>query len=231
MYEIFTDALKNENIRSELIEAISSKTEENHIDGQTELFPRDDSAALAAENVSLSRKIALLELEAGRLESEKTALAAENKRCREALDEYSTAFAAQINLYKKYLTLSESTMKVVNGFFKNNSVSGLFLCGVQHDNLKGLRNYTERLAVEGCGEKRNDIAVLNELYVYLLSCYNSMFSEPVYRITDVKTGDMFDERLHHNTGTGKNGTISAVLLQGCICVSNSKVVRKAIVTL
>lgn len=231
LFEIFTEALENESIKAEMIDIIGRKTSEGYIDGQTELFPRSDTSALSAENAALSRRIALLELEIGRLQSENAALSAQNKRCNEALNTYCSSYAMQIALYEKYRTLSESTMKTINGFFKNNTLSGIFICGVQHDNLQGLRNYTEQLVINSYNEKRNDIAVLNDLYTYLLSCYNSTFSAPVYRLTDVKPGDEYDGRIHHNTGTAKSGRISSVLMQGCISTVNSKIVRKAIVTL
>lgn len=231
LYEIFTEALANENIKAELIEILAGKADEDHIEGQTELFPNDDVSALSAENAALSRKIALLELEVGRLESENASTSAQLKRCKDSLNEYCSAYAMQIALYEKYKTLSDSTAATVKGFFKNNTLSGLFMCGVQLENLTGLRDFTERLIIDSYDEKRGDIAVLNELYTYLLSCYNSTFSSPVYRLTEAAAGDEFDERIHHNTGTAKSGKISAVLMQGCICTSNSKVIRKAVVSL
>ncbi len=231
IYEIFTEALANENIKAELIEILEGKADEDRIEGQTEFFPQDDITALSAENTALSRKIALLELEVGRLQSENAGVTAQLKRCKESLNEYCSAYAMQIALYEKYRNLSEDTAKTLSAFFKNNTLSGIFICGSQLENLSGLRDYTERLIIDSYNEKKSDIAVLNELYTYLLSCYNSTFSSPVYRLTDAAAGDEFDENIHHNTGTAKRGKISAVLMQGCIAAGSGRVVRKAIVTL
>ena len=102
---------------------------------------------------------------------------------------------------------------------------------IQKGQYLSLRDYTEQLAINSYEESKSDIAVLCELYAYLLSCYNSTFTRPVYKLTDVKAGDEFDEELHHNTGTAKQGKIKAVLLRGCVAAANGKVIRKAVVTL
>ena len=52
LYEIFTEALADENIKAELIEIIENKFEPMHIEGQTELFPQSDISALSAENTA-----------------------------------------------------------------------------------------------------------------------------------------------------------------------------------
>ena len=231
LYEIFTEALNDERIKAELIDIIAGKAEENKLDGQTELFPQNDASALAAENASLSRKIALLELEAGRLESANAELTTQLKRCKDTLNTYCSAYAMQISIYEKYKTLSESSAKVMSGIFKNNTLGGIFLCGILPENLDSLRDYTERLVLNSYEEAKQDIAVLSELYAYLLSCYNSTFSKPVYRLTEVKAGDEYTDELHRNTGTARQGRISAVLLQGCVAAANGKIIRKAIVTL
>lgn len=231
LYEIFTEALCDERIKAELTEMIAGKAEEDTLEGQTELFPRNDTTALSAENASLSRKIALLELEAGRLQSENAELSSQLKRCKDTLNSYCSSYAMQISLYEKYRTISPASAKVMSGIFKNNTLSGIFLCGVLPDNLKSLRDYTEQLAINSYEESKSDIAVLCELYAYLLSCYNSTFTRPVYKLTDVKAGDEFDEELHHNTGTAKQGKIKTVLLRGCVAAANGKVIRKAVVTL
>ncbi len=231
IYEIFTEALANENIKAELIEILSEKASENHIEGQIELFPQTDTTALVAENASLTRKIALLELEAGRLESENAALVNQLKRCKDMLNTYCSAFAMQIALYDKYKNLSEGSEKVMRGIFKNQTLSGIFICGVQLDNLRSLRDYTEKLVLDSYAEKKGDIAILSELYAYLLSCYNSTYTKPVYRLTETVAGDEFDDNIHRNIGTARSGKISAVLLQGCAAAGNGKIIRKAIVSL
>ncbi len=230
LYEIFTEALSNDNIKAELIEILALKADEDRIEGQTELFDNADASALSAENAELSRRAALLELELGRLESENASLVSQLKRCKDSLDEYCSAYAMQITMYEKYKSLSADTMQEVRGFFKNSTLSGFFICGVQIDNLRGLRDYTERLIIEKYEERKGDIAVLNELYTYLLSCYNSTFNAPVYRMTEAASGDEFDERIHHCKGTARSGKISSVLMQGCIATANSRVIRKAVVT-
>lgn len=229
LYEIFTEALENESIREEIISLISAKIAEDRLDGQTELFPSTDTAALSAENTALSRKIALLELEISRLENENASCTSRIRQCNETLNTYITAYGSQIALYEKYKTLSEKSMKVMSGIFKNNTLSGIFLCGVQPDNLKSLRDYTESLAINSYDESRSDISVLNDLYTYMLSCYNSTFSSPVYRLFGAAPGDEFDSERHCNTGTARSGKISKLLLQGCEYAANGKLVRKAIV--
>ena len=231
LYEIFTEALSDERIKAELTELIADKAAENRLEGQTELFPQNDATALSAENAALSRQIALLELEAGRLRTENAELTNRLKRCQDSLDSYCSSYAMQISLYDKYKTLSESCARVMRGIFKNNTLNGIFLCGVLPENLKSLRDYTEQLVLNKYEESKSDIAVLCELYSYLLSCYNSTFSQPVYRITEVKAGDEFNEELHRSTSTSRQGKISTVLLQGCIAAANGKVIRKAVVTL
>ncbi|MCI7767119.1 MAG: hypothetical protein MSJ26_03945 [Oscillospiraceae bacterium] len=231
LFEIFTEALNDERIKAELTELIADKAAENMLEGQTELFPQNDTTALSAENAALSRKIALLELEAGRLRTENAELTGRLKRCQDSLDSYCSSYAMQISLYEKYKTLSDDCARVMQGIFKNNTLNGIFLCGVLPDNLKSLRDYTEQLVLNRYDDSRADIAVLCELYSYLLSCYNSTFSRPVYRITEVKPGDEFCEELHRSTGTSRQGRIGRVLLQGCIAAANGKVIRKAIVSL
>ena len=231
LYDIFIEALSDERIKAELTDLIAGKAEEDRLEGQTELFPQNDTAALSAENAALSRKIALLELEAGRLQSENAELTAQLKRCKDSLNSYCSSYAMQISLFEKYKTLSEVSARVMSGIFKNNTLNGIFLCGVLPENLKSLRDYTEQLVINSYEESKEDIAVLCELYSYLLSCYNSTFSQPVYRPTDVKAGDDYNEDIHRNTGTARSGKITAVLLQGCTAAANGKVIRKAIVTI
>lgn len=228
IYDLLLEALSDPCIREELTERIASGASEN-IEGQTELFPRDDVTALSAENTALAGKAAVLELENSRLLGENAALRAQMKRYIDTLDEYSRDFGMQSALYEKYRRLSPKTSAAVKGFFKNDSVSGLFLCGVQQDNLKGLRSFTEKLAVDDLQGSGEDIAILDELYIYLLGCYNSTFTSPVYKLTDIKAGDDFCEDTCHNLGTARSGKISRVILQGCMFASNSKTVRKAIV--
>lgn len=229
LYEIFTEALADERIKAELIEIIQSKEEPSRIEGQTELFPQSDTSALSAENTALSRKIALLELEISRLESENRSLLEQNRKIRDNLNTFCSSYAVQISLFEKYKTLSEVTKRTMSGIFKNETLSGIFICGVQLENLRSLRDYTEKLVRDNGSDR--DIAILDELYIYLLACYNSTYSKPVYRLTDVKTGDQFDSELHHNSGTAKSGRISKVLLQGCLAAGSGKVLRKAVVYL
>ena len=231
LYEIFTEALSDERIKAELTELIADKVAEDRLEGQTELFPQNDTTALSAENAALSRQIALLELEAGRLRTENAELTNRLKRCQDSLDSYCSSYAMQISLYEKYKTLSDSCARVRKGIFKNNTLNGIFLCGVLPENLKSLRDYTEQLVIDKYEGSKADIAVLCELYSYLLSCYNSTFSQPVYRITEVKAGDEYNEELHRCTGTARQGKIGSVLLQGCVAAANGKVIRKAVVTL
>lgn len=231
LYEIFTEALADENIKAELIEIITGKADPDRIEGQTELFPEDDSSALAAENAALSRKIALLELEIGRLESHNTNLSSQIIRCKELLSVYNNAYAMQISLYEKYKSLSTKSLNVMSGIFKNNTLTGIFFCGVQIENLRSLRDYTEQLVINCYDTMKNDIRILDEMYTYFLSCYNSTFNKPVYRLTTYAKGDIYDDRLHLNIGTAKSGEIDSVLLQGCVCVNSGKIISKAVVTI
>ena len=229
MYELFMKALSDPGIKAELMEKISAASSELDLEGQTVLFPKDDISALTNENAELSRKIALLELENSRLAGENVNLSARLAACREELNEYVSSYGSQISLYKKFGKLSPMAAKTAEGFFKNNTLTGLFFCGVQTENLRSLRDFTERLIIEDYEKNLPDIAILDELYVYLLSCYNSTFTAPVYVLTDIKEGDEYSEEYCHNTGKAKSGKISRVLMQGCIAAANSKVVRKAIV--
>lgn len=229
IYDIFTEALANEKIKAELIEILEGKAEEDHIEGQTELFPSGDASALSAENAALSRQIALLELETGRLQSQNSALAARLKRCQASLDEYSSAFAMPISVYDKYRSLSAETAEALSKYFRNNTPGGFFICGVQRENLAGLRDVTEKLIFEDCEKFKRDISILNELYTYLLTCLNSTLEKPVYRLTEAAAGDKFDEKLHHSIGGEKSGIISEVIIQGCISEESGGVIRKAIV--
>lgn len=229
LYEIFTQALADEKIKAELIEIIESKCEPVRIEGQTELFPQSDVSSLSAENTALSRKIALLELEISRLETEKRNLLEQNRKIKENLNLYCSSYAVQISLFEKYKSLSDSTRRTMRGIFKNETLSGIFICGVQLENLRSLRDYTEKLVRENGSDR--DIAVLDELYTYLLACYNSTFSKPVYKLTEVRVGDEFDPERHHNPGTARSGHISKVLLQGCTASGSGKVLRKAVVYL
>ncbi|MCM1523273.1 MAG: hypothetical protein NC120_02335 [Ruminococcus sp.] len=231
MYDIFTEALCDDTVKAELIRKITEKAGRDRIEGQTELFPQNDASALTAENAELSRQIALLELELGRLSGENKDLTQKVRQGRDSLNFYTVSYGAQIALYEKYKTLSQPVMKIMKQIFKNDSLNGIFLCGVQIDNLKSLRDYTEQLIKNGPEGREKDIAVLNELYVYLLSCYNSTYSKPVYRLTDARAGDSFSEELHYNTGTARSGSVSRVLMQGCAAAGSGRIIRKAIVEL
>ena len=171
---------------------------------------------LAAENNFLSRKIALLEPGVSRLHGENAAAAREIKRYKSFLDEYCSGFAMQTALFEKLRTLSDETLDDLRECFPNFTVSGVFMSGVQGDNLSGLRNITEWLIMEDCGEKKADIAVLNELYSYLLSCINSSCKNPICMLMTVRKGDSFDEKLHCSVSGVKGGTVTEVLMQGCV---------------
>lgn len=229
LYEILTETLADEKIRAEIVDRISAKAAQDVLPGQTELFPGGDGLALSAENTELSRRLALCELENGRLQGENSALIGRIRGLQEAISQYSSAYGMQISLHARFKELSDPVGAAVKGFFKNTSAAGLFLCGVQPDNLKAFRDYTERLVIEGDGTACSDIQLLDDLYVYLLSCYNSTFSAPVYALTGVRTGDEFDGNLHHNIGVAKSGKITEVKLQGCIACASKRIVRKAIV--
>lgn len=230
LYEILKETLADENIRAEIVERISAKAACDVLPGQTELFPGGDALALSAENAELSRRLALCELETGRLQGENAALIARIRSLQESLNQYSSAYGIQISLHERFKSLSPPVGQAVRGYFKNTSGAGLFLCGVQPDNLKAFRDYTERLVIEGDGTaSRADIQLLDDLYVYLLSCYNSTFSSPAYALTGVRAGDEFDGSMHHNIGVAKSGRISAVRLQGCISCGSRRIIRKAIV--
>ncbi|MCM1578102.1 MAG: hypothetical protein NC078_04805 [Ruminococcus sp.] len=232
LYEILTETLADEDIRAEIVERIAAKAACDTLPGQTELFPGGDGMALAAENTELSRRLALCELENGRLQGEKAALIERIRSLQEAVSQYSSAYGMQIALHARFTELGEPAAGAMRGFFKNTSPSGLFFCGVQPDNLMAFRDYTERLVIEGDGAATAaDILLLDDLYVYLLSCYNSTFTSPVYSLTAVKPGDEFDGSIHHNIGVAKSGRITEVKLQGCIANATGKVVRKAIVTI
>lgn len=231
IYQALLDSLADPVIGSRIAENISDKLSGSVLDGQTELFPRDDTAALAAENADLTRRIAMLELENSKLRGDCVSLSAQLGRAREALSGYESRFGSQISLHDKFGRLSPDTAKTVKGFFKNSSVTGLFLCGVQPENLKSMRSFTERLAVDGFDKNADDIRILDELYIYLVDCINSTLSAPVYELTKFKEGDEYDQRLCYNIGTARSGRISRVLLQGCVCSGGAKVIRKAIVEL
>lgn len=230
LYEILTETLADEKIRAEIVDRISAKAACDVLPGQTELFPGGDGLALSAENTELSRRLALCELENGRLQGEKSALIGRIRGLQETVNQYSSAYGMQIALHTRFGSLSDPVRAAVKGFFKNTSAAGLFLCGVQPDNLKAFRDYTERLVIEGDGAAAgSDIQLLDDLYVYLISCYNSTFSSPVYSLTGVRAGDEFDGNLHHNIGFAKSGKITEVKLQGCIACASRRIVRKAIV--
>lgn len=230
LYEILRETLEDDKIRAEIVDRISAKSACDVLPGQTELFPGDDISALSAENAELSRRLALCELETGRLQGENAALIERIRSLQETLSRYNSVYGIQISLYERFKGLSETVAAAVRGYFKNTSGAGLFLCGVQPDNLMAFRDYTERLVIEGDGTApRADIQVLDDLYVYLLACYNSTFTSPVYALTSVRAGDEFDSGLHHNTGIAKSGRITAVRLQGCIACGTGRIVRKAIV--
>lgn len=229
LYDILQQTLADENFRAEMIGRISAKAACD-LPGQTELFPREDTLALSAENTELSRRLALSELETGRLQNENAALAARIRSLQASLDRCISVYGMQISLYERFKALSVPVAAAVKGYFKNPSPAGLFLCGVQPDNLKGFRDYTERLVIEGDGSATAaDISVLDSLYIYLLGCYNSTFTSPVYALTEVRPGDVFDPALHHNIGLAKSGRITAVRLQGCTAANTGKVIRKSVV--
>lgn len=228
LYNILQLTLADEKVKAEITARISAAA--GDLPGQTELFPRDDTLSLSAENTELSRRLALCELEISRLQSENTALTARLRSVQGSLDSCLSVYGMQMSLYERFKSLSPAVAAAVKGYFKNSSPAGLFLCGVQPDNLKGFRDYTERLVIEGDGSATGaDISVLDSLYTYLLGCYNSTFTSPVYTLTDVRPGDTFDPSVHHNTGLAKSGSISAVRLQGCIASGSRRIIRKAIV--
>lgn len=228
MYEIFLDAMKNDAVKEKLTEIISLGIS-NNIEGQTELFPSEDASVLAEENALLRGSVEMAELEKDRLNEENARLREQLRKCREMTELYSNSYGEQLRLYEKYKELSSETLRVMSGIFKNGTLSGIFLCGVQLENLKSLRDYTERLAVNSYDKCRKDIAIMDELYEYLLGCYNSTFTRPVYRLYESEAGNVFDEKRHYNIGTDRNGKIAHVLLRGCECVSSGKIIRRAIV--
>lgn len=227
IYDIILSALDNNEIKNNIIAAAKDRASAELLDGQTALFPVDDKAAadrLRAENSRLNESLAASEAECSAL---RRRIAELDGQCAK-LSMTLSSFAPQLAMYEKYRQLSEQSRKTLDGIFKNSSISGLFLCGVQYDNLCSLRSFTELLVINGT-DKGHDTEILSELYAFLLSCYNSTFSEPVYMLTEYKTGDAFDEELHHSLNGKKSGVITKVLLQGCICAKNGKVVRKAFV--
>lgn len=228
LYEAFLEALSDDEVKALVIQSVERKTADR-LEGQTELFPHDDALMLSAENDALQRQLAVCEIDNSRLKSRLADMRSELFRLKSDLDYYRDIYGPQISLYKKYMGLSSGTAAAVHGFFKNNSPAGLFMCGIRLDNLRGLRDFAERLVIENADEKKDDAAILNDLYAGLLAAYNSTFANPVYRIIDVSPGDTFDERIHHNIGTVKSGVISVVYLCGCETVANGKIVRKAIV--
>ena len=192
LYDILQQTLADENFRAEMIGRISARAASD-LPGQTELFPREDTLALSAENAELSRA----------LQNENSALAARIRSLQASLDRCISVYGMQMSLYERFKALSVPVAAAVKGYFKNPSPAGLFLCGVQPDNLKGFRDYTERLVFGG--------------------------TSPVYVPTEVRPGDVFDPALHHNIGLAKSGRITAVRLQGCTAANTGKVIRKAVV--
>ncbi|MGN0667020.1 MAG: hypothetical protein ACI4KF_10905 [Huintestinicola sp.] len=234
IYEILTDAFTDPEVRDKLTRVIAEKCAmQAPIDGQTELFPVSDSSdiisGLRSENNALREKLFSVESEAAALRHSLNEEQAQCEKYRDKLNIYCSAFAPQISLYEKYCKLSKQTLKTLSGIFKNNSVSGLFLCGVQFDNLQSLRNFTEQLVINDYRHREADIRILNELYAYLLHCYNSTFSEPVYKLTEFRISERFDDNFHHSLNGKKSGVITCIYLQGCICTRNGKIIRKAFV--
>jgi len=126
-------------------------------------------------------------------------------------------------IFNLYNSLSLNTKNNLKNIFKNDTLMGFLVSGVQNESIKSLWDYVSYNLVN---QKSDDIEKLKEIF-YSLFKLNSLYSD--YILDDVKVGDMFDTHQYTNISSNNyTGEIKEVIFRG-FKDKRGRVIKKSIV--
>lgn len=194
------EALKSSNLSQEI----------KHKDSQTSILKSD------MENLNQSKKDIQTKME--KMEISNNAL-------NDEIEFYKKNFSNELETYKLYTRLSNETKSSLKGIFKDDSMSGFLVCGVQENNINSFWDYIKNEIIE---DNNSDIEKLVLIFTFLFDKF--MMAYPIYKIQNVNIGDEFDalEQIKYSNAL-VSGKISEVLLKGWINTKTSNIIRKSVV--
>ncbi|MGF1723980.1 hypothetical protein [Photobacterium nomapromontoriensis] len=139
---------------------------------------------------------------------------------------YRDNFDEELHIQVLYQQLSEQTQSSLSGIFKETSLKGLMVCGVQEKNITNLWDYAKNAVVNGNHEDAADIvALFTALFTRFVLAY------PMYQWQPVEIGEEFNTQAHirHNSSEQMSGCIEAVILPGYVNVKTGMVMKPSVV--
>jgi predicted nucleic acid-binding Zn-ribbon protein len=168
---------------------------------------------------TLNEKISNLNINVKSLKTEKDNL---NSK----LLEYENNCKREMEIYQKFLSLSDEIKTSLKRTFKGNGLSDFISCGVQ--NIDNFWEYVKSETIKHEIEN-DDTKKLVEIFYFLFEKYR--VSQNNYEIIDTNEGDIFDTKLHikHNSSPENSGEITKVYLKGYKNIRKDKIEKQSIV--
>lgn len=129
--------------------------------------------------------------------------------------------------YSVYVDLEESIKKQLDGIFKERSIENFLYCGVQYKSIESLWEYIKILSING---KIENLIELNNIFIHLFNAHNKIYKTPLYKMQEVKIGQIFDEdKFTRGYNSKINGAIQEIYVNGYINLNTNSIVKKSVV--
>jgi len=152
----------------------------------------------------------------------------ENATLSKTIEFYRSRFEEELRAYEMFMALSTETKESIKGIFRDHSLAGFIVCGVQESNLASLWDY---ISVELREYRNGDIENLKQIFYFLFARYT--LANPHLALQEVHTNDSFDTQTHtiHHQSTARSGVIKEVVLRGWTNTATHKIIKKSIIKL
>lgn len=161
-----------------------------------------------------------------------------SSRKKQAEDEYislskqytylNEAFKDVLVTHKLYHSLSDVRKVALKGIFKEDSLKGVWACGLQEKNIIGFWEYIRGEIIEGNTDELSKLVIIFEFFFesYLLAY-------PVYERQSISGNELFssDKHINHPDSVSPHGKIKSIELTGWQNAKTGKVIKRSVVIL
>lgn len=149
-----------------------------------------------------------------------------NNDLNKTVDFYKNSFENELKVFDIYQNLTQDTKESLSGIFKNDTLVGFIVCGVQQNSIDSFWDYIKN---ELRDAKNPDIQKLITIFYFLFEKYTLAY--PIYQLQNANIGDAFDTQNHikHNSSQNMSGAIEKILLYGIVNTKTNQIVKQSIV--
>lgn len=186
---------------------------------------RDSERQLEEMRRQFQRDLSDRDATIARLERDNSSL---QGKIRQLSEQSAQRFERGWELFERYQKVSAHARQILKGVFTRDGDFTSFICGgAQADSLKILWDELRDCVLSG---RRDDAAILWNIFEYCLELVNASKSQKIYSILPVREGERFDSDVHEEGPDSRaQGKVSKVYLPGYKNAYKGEIVRKSIV--